>query len=73
MYKVELWRPEIFFYNFSFKVLYQFTSCEKITHEKSYFNILNGNQEIGDSKFLLFLKLHDYLSFLVEANLQVNM
>jgi hypothetical protein len=29
--------------------------CEKISHEKSYINILNGNQDIDDVRFLVFL------------------
>jgi hypothetical protein len=46
--------------------------CEKIPHEKSNLNILNGNQDIDNLRFLVFLKVHGYLMILGDAILRVH-
>jgi hypothetical protein len=43
------------------KVLKKLPLCEKITHVKSYLNVLNGNQDIDNSISLVFLTVHGYL------------
>jgi hypothetical protein len=53
--------PEIFLLNFSMKVLERLPLCEIIIPEKSYLNILNGNQDMDDFRFMVFLTLHGYL------------
>jgi hypothetical protein len=55
------------------KVLEKLPSYEKIPHEKSYLNILNGNQDIYNLRFLVFLTLHGYfMIFFGDANLTVQ-
>jgi hypothetical protein len=59
--------------NFSMKVLEMLSLCDNIPHQISYLNILNANQYISDSRFLVFLTVHGYLMiFLGDANLLVQ-
>jgi hypothetical protein len=44
--------------------------CEKIAYEKSHRSIWNGNQDIDDLRFLVFLLVHGYLMIFGDANLQ---
>ncbi len=46
--------------------------CEKIPHEKSYLDIWNGNQDINDLRFLVFLTVHSYLTIFGDTNLAVD-
>jgi hypothetical protein len=46
--------------------------CEKIPHEKSYLNVLNGNQDIDGFRFLFFLTVHSYLMIFSDVNLTVR-
>jgi hypothetical protein len=43
--------------------------CEKITHVKSYLNILNGNQDIDNLRSLVFLTVHGYRMIYGDGNL----
>jgi hypothetical protein len=52
--------PQTFVLNFSMKALEKLSLCEKIPHEKSYLDILIGNQDINDIRFLIFLRVHSY-------------
>jgi hypothetical protein len=49
------------------KVLEKLPFYEKIPREKSYLDILNGNQDITDLRFLFFLTVHSYLTILGDA------
>jgi hypothetical protein len=69
---LNLWWTKIFLGRFSLKVLDKVPLCEKIKHKKSYPIILNGNQDIGDESFLVFLTVCTYLTFLVDIDLTVN-
>jgi hypothetical protein len=40
--------PKFLLLNFSIKFLKKLLLCEKIPHERSYLDILNGNQDIND-------------------------
>ncbi len=44
----------------------------KIPHEKSYLNVLNGNQDIDDFRFLVFLTVHSYLMIFSDVNFTVR-
>ncbi len=46
--------PKIFVVEFFVKVLEKLPFYEKIPREKSYLDILNGNQDINDLRFLFF-------------------
>jgi hypothetical protein len=48
-------------------VLEKLPLCYKITCNKSYLNIFNSNQDIGNLRFFVFLKLNDYLKFFLGA------
>ncbi len=61
-----------FLLNFSMKVLEKLLLCETILHVKSYGNILNGNQDIDDLRFLVFLTVQGYLMVWGDANLLVH-
>jgi hypothetical protein len=51
------------------KVLEKLPSCEKITQEKSFLNILNNNQDIDVLSFFILLTVHGYLMMFGDANL----
>ncbi len=64
--------PQIFLLNFCMKVLQKLPFCEKITHEKFFLEMLNGNQDINDLRFLVFLTVHSYLMIFSDAHLAVD-
>ncbi len=49
-----LWWPENFENNFSVKVLDKLPFMWEIHTEKSYLNFFNGNEDIGDLRFVFF-------------------
>jgi hypothetical protein len=66
------WCPNILLLKFSFEVLQKLPLCEKIPHEKSHINIVNGNQYIGDLIFWVFLTVNGSLRIFGDANLTVH-
>jgi hypothetical protein len=54
------------------KVLEKLSLCEKIPAEKSYLNVLNGNQDVDNVRFLVFPTVHGYLIIFGDANLTVH-
>jgi hypothetical protein len=46
--------PQIFVVEFFFEVLEKLSLCEKLPHEKSYLDILNGNQDINKLRIFVF-------------------
>jgi hypothetical protein len=58
--------------NFSNKVFKKLPLCVTIPHVKSYLNISNGNQDIDNLRFLVFLTAHGYFMIFDYANLTVH-
>jgi hypothetical protein len=52
--------PKNVYVEFSMKVLEKLPQCEKISHVKSYLNILYSNQDTDGIRFLGFLTVHGY-------------
>jgi hypothetical protein len=58
--------------NFSLEALKKLPLYEKIPHEKSYLNILNGNQDNDELIFWVFLTVHGYLMISGDKNLTIH-
>jgi hypothetical protein len=54
------------------KVLEKLPLCEKIPDEKSFLDVLNGNQDVDNLSFLVFPTVHGYLMIFGDANLTVH-